>query len=586
MKIRGSGTTGKESGAALPMVLMMTFLLGTAVVALLSAAGSSQRDATDVLSETKAYYSAESGIQATVEALRFKGVDGGPLDYKAAVNNFANSSNMATWLTYFDCDPTGGVDLRVRVSESCENAYSVHVRDPDNSQSGLTYRTINAQFRAQNSDGTFQSWGPPTRTFVAGLATTTLTWIPNPTNPTTLAFSEGAPTVTSLIGTLRLTNGADGGTVMDTATEFQVYYQLDIPGNPGWMILGKVATNGTVTLVSAKYIITGSQITLCGDNITCPQQNGTPFVPPAGAGAVRDFVFNGVITPKEPHRLVLTSTGYGPNGASKKLEAVIQKSPLDGMNSVSPFTMLGPCSETGNPSNTAVFDAGTSATTTYTGSSAGGVNMPAFAFNQQCNLTTAEAYIKLKLTPTAPNKPPQVSPPPAYFPDAYLPEWQRSPQLMESKLNEYRAQAQYTQTYYNPAGGNIRDPNYVTGMTTNPKGVTFCEGDCTVDGNQGGGVLVVTGTLRSLGGFGFKGLIIVTGPGGWERQGGGCGEIIGNVVISPYTAADLVTDVFRLPPKYQITGAGCSGVEYAALDDLLQGENEAFTNVVRGVAEK
>jgi hypothetical protein len=154
---------------------------------------------------------------------------------------------------------------------------------------------------------------------------------------------------------------------------------------------------------------------------------------------------------------------------------------------------------------------------------------------------------------------------------------------MEEKVQLYRTQAQYNGTYYNPASGNITDPGY---EVDGPGTVTFCEGDCTVRGDRGEGILVVTGKLTSLGGFGFKGLILVTGPNGWERAGGGCGSIVGNVVISPYTAANVTSNVFTLPPKYQITGAGCSGVTYASLDDLFEGENSTITNFIRGVAEK
>ncbi len=99
-------------------------------------------------------------------------------------------------------------------------------------------------------------------------------------------------------------------------------------------------------------------------------------------------------------------------------------------------------------------------------------------------------------------------------------------------------------------------------------------------------ILVVTGKLTPLGGFGFRGLILVTGPGGWVRSGGGCGSIVSNVVISPYTSANLTSNVFTLPPKYQITGGGCYGVTYASLDDLFEGENSTITNFIRDVAEK
>ena len=558
-----------EKGAALVTVLLISLLLGIACIAMLNAAGAAAREGTDVLSETKSFYAAESGIQASVNALRYGGPDGGPVNYKAAVNNFDNSGDLSAFgLTYTDC----GGDSRVRIAGDCNNSYKINVRDPDNSQSALTYATSGAQFRVVNTDGSLGPWGAPARVFGTGLTTSTLAWIPNPTNPMSLSFNEANPTRTGLIGTFTLTNGPDGGTPMNTATEFKVFYSLILPGNPGWLISGRVATTGAVSILSAKYVVTGSSITLCGNSTSCGTVSSTTPV-----------AINGVIEPKEPTRLLVTATGFGPNRSSKVLEAVLQKSPLDGANSSSPFSMNGPCSEPGNPTNTAVFQAGTSAATTYSGVSSGGVTAPAFGFNSPCNLTTANTWIATHLTPNSPSQPAQVTPPPTYFDTSQLPQWQRTPQQMEEKVQLYRAQAQYNGTYYNPASGTIRDPGY------EPDGagtVTFCEGNCTVNGDAGEGILVVTGKLTSLGGFGFRGLILVSGPGGWERAGGGCGSIVGNVVISPYTAANLASNTFTLPPKYMITGAGCSGVTYANLDDLFEGENLTVTNYIRGVAEK
>src|SRR5438046_9331532 len=59
-----------ESGAALVTAILVTFLLGTACIAMLSAVGASSRNTTDVLAETKAYYAAENGLQATINVLR------------------------------------------------------------------------------------------------------------------------------------------------------------------------------------------------------------------------------------------------------------------------------------------------------------------------------------------------------------------------------------------------------------------------------------------------------------------------------------------------------------------------------------
>ena len=574
-KCKFTSFEGHETGAALVTVLLISLLLGIACIAMLTAAGAGAREGTDVLSETKSFYAAESGIQASVNALRNGGTDGEPVNYKDAVNGFTNSGDLSAYgLAYANCNG----DSRVLIAGDCNNSYKITVRDPDNSQSALTYATSGAQFRVVNSDGTFGPWGAPARVFGAGASTSTLAWAPNPTNPVDLSFDADNPTRSSLIGRLTLTNGASGGSPMITPTEFKVFYSLVLPGDPGWLISGRVETSGAIMILSSKYVVTGSRITLCGDSTNCGS-----IVPTMTALSVSSRDLNAVIEPKEPTRLLLTASGFGPNRSSKVLEAILQKSPLDGANSSSPFSMNGPCSEPGNPTNTAVFQAGTSAATTYSGVSSGGVIAPAFAFNSLCNLASANAWIAANLTPQSANQPAQVTPPPSYFETSQLPQWQRSPQQMEEKVQLYRAQAQYNGTYYNPASGTITDPGYQeSGSGT----VTFCEGDCTVGGDGGEGILVVTGTLRSLGGFGFRGLILVTGPGGWERAGGGCGSIIGNVVISPYTASNVTSNTFTLPPKYMITGAGCSGVTYASLDDLFEGENSTITNFIRGVAEK
>ena len=59
-----------QSGAALMMVVLATLLLGTACIAMLTAVGASTRNNTDALSESKAYYAAESGLQGTINILR------------------------------------------------------------------------------------------------------------------------------------------------------------------------------------------------------------------------------------------------------------------------------------------------------------------------------------------------------------------------------------------------------------------------------------------------------------------------------------------------------------------------------------
>src|SRR5687767_4586010 len=87
----------RESGAALVTVLLIASLLLTASVMLLSGVAAGTRNGTDMLSETKAFYAAESGLQATINALRHRNPK---LDYSQAVAN----PSMNSYITY-NCDP-------------------------------------------------------------------------------------------------------------------------------------------------------------------------------------------------------------------------------------------------------------------------------------------------------------------------------------------------------------------------------------------------------------------------------------------------------------------------------------------------
>jgi Tfp pilus assembly protein PilX len=120
---------GQQSGAALVTVLMISVLLGIACVAMLSAVGANSRNSTDVLSETKAYYAAESGLQATINVLRGN-TDTTPTNKADDINytkaSTPTSSNYSTdpsttarlsaWITYNY--PTTGTPNRVVVGEA------------------------------------------------------------------------------------------------------------------------------------------------------------------------------------------------------------------------------------------------------------------------------------------------------------------------------------------------------------------------------------------------------------------------------------------------------------------------------------
>src|SRR5690606_31692854 len=98
-----------------------------------------------------------------------------------------------------------------------------------------------------------------------------------------------------------------------------------------------------------------------------------------------------------------------------------------------------------------------------------------------------------------------------------LPSWQSSPQAMEEFLAPFYTSALNSdRVMTNDIELDTGDfGNYAQGI-----GLTYCSADCTVKGD-GGGILIVRGTLTFTGNPRFRGIIIVTGEGGVTRSGGG-----------------------------------------------------------------
>jgi hypothetical protein len=164
---------------------------------------------------------------------------------------------------------------------------------------------------------------------------------------------------------------------------------------------------------------------------------------------------------------------------------------------------------------------------------------------------------------------------------ADLPFWLQSPRNLDATLQQLKSVAQASGTYYGPTAtppgnGGYGDPN-------NPVGITYIDGDLTFS-QQGGGILIVTGTLTFQGGFTFNGLIVVTGANGIRRTGGGGGILMGNMIVAPYTNPNGTSLDDFLAPRYDISGGGSSEIAYNS-NNVLAGLG-SLSNFVKGVAEK
>jgi hypothetical protein len=562
----------QERGAVLIMVLVISLILSIACISMLTAVGAGSRNSTDVLSETKAYYAAESGLQATINVLRGN-TDITPLNTSDNINyvkastpvtsNYSGDSSttarLSAWLPYNY--PTSGTPDRVVIGQAPNvytpnsgAAYSISISDPDNTKNSTTFSTVGTPVSFPSADA-------------ANKVTISFTDV---TNHTISFLNSGASN--PLFSTLQITTSGSGPAAPWTAN-ILINYTITSPRQGTRTIRGTISKAAPSNSVpNPSTIIKFDNSALMGSEVNFCQTATNPCTSfsrelSLTAGVTTSVPIYMHTFPLQPYRLKVTSTGYGPNGAKKQLEAIIQKNFFNDESSPTSFMMQG-------SSQGMIFSPGNSSGFSISGvDGTNGVTIPSVGVINQAGLTTVLNGI--------PNNNPNINPAPAIVTD--IPAWMATPQNLDALISKLRTTAQNSGRYFlNPTQNLNNVGDFDTG-----KGITFCEGDCTA-GADGGGILVVTGQLRNIGGWRFKGLIIVTGAEGWLRNGGGSGVVIGNVVIAPYTSANLVSNIFTLPPKYQVTGSGTSDIIYDQnlFFNLTLNGTDAVTDFMLGVAEK
>jgi hypothetical protein len=565
----------REAGAALPTVLLVTFLLVTASIGLITATASNTKNTSDTLSETKAYYAAESGIQAAVNILRNRGPDARGVDYGAA----ATSGTLVEWQPLGDVPWMAPVDNVPGYELGAENGgYRIQVSDPDNSQAAIAFGTDTTDTYGNNSSGFSFDGLTFTPTLKIDRATpdpshyATIDWVPNTPNPTVPILFNGAEFVTSPLGSFRLTYTGDGAPLK--AVFFRINLRLAAPDSPTWVIKGDIRTDGSIHFTSSAYRMVGSDIWLCGDINTCPTTTPTMPVkslqlPAPGTPALTGYAVR--LTPKEPQRLLIKSAGYGPNGARKNLEAIIQKSIIPMVPPAAGILMNGP-NATFNNGNGRPY---------YNGCDPDNPNVcvPSIGVSDPASLARvlSTRFNSPQNCQTCPNP----YPAPAVVGED-LPDWQRIPALMDQQVNLWRLNTPSNSIF--PNGTGLNTGQY--GSFNSGLGLTFCDGDCSIAG-EGGGILVVRGKLTTIGGVRFKGMIVVVGTQGVLRNGNGGAddEIIGSLVIAPYILTPAPNGTW-LSPQFNVNGGGTSRVTYSGLDYLFDGGITGTSNFVAGIAEK
>lgn len=565
-----------ERGAALVTVLMISFLLIVAATALLLEASMNTANITDATAEEQAYYAAESGIQTVVNVLRGNTVPSPLIDpLKPATDpvnriNYAKASKLATsnktgdtsaesrlsrWIEY-DLVNTDRVILSSTSTTGYTKrdgfAFKVTVEDPDNPDKTVSYNT-SGKINNQTSSKTWSDAGD------------NLTISYESTSVNNLDVSYDA--ANTEFGKFVITGS---GTIPERV-RFAINVNMTKPYTAvkvirGFIEAGTVISNsvGTVKIFydSEVFVLMGSAITLTsGVPVDQPFRVGYEVTPnPSNVNAGQTVVAASMTAP-EPNRLVIRSTGFGPRGAMKQLEAVIQANYFNGLSAPAPLMLVG-------PANGSVFKPGNSSNVSYSGKDvAKKAYLPPIG-------TTSDASLSNVKDELGDFKGPVVGTPSNVADE--MPFWLQSPANLDATLQNLKNVALASGRYF-PAGTTPA----TFGDNANATGITYVDGNLSMKGS-GGGILVVTGNLTLNGAVSFNGLIIVTGAGGLTRNGGGNGTLQGNIVVAPYAPTNLAGGF--LAPKYDINGGGNSDVVYNS--DSANNVLGALSNFVKGVAEK
>lgn len=569
-----------EKGAVMVMVLFISLLLLVASAGILLETTLNTANVSDATADQQAYNAAESGIQSALNVLRgnvapsplFNATTSDPanrIDYIKALS--LSSSNISAaesadarlsrWKMNY------GADNRVSIGGDSTKgyAYKISLINPENNGT-VTFNTSSTTSGAYDpNDKQFQS--------PANLGNGIIVTY-SAVSPPALPVGE-TPNPTN-IGSFSITVPA-GKTMPDT--QFRIVVNLTAPYVSTSVVRGYIIDNGTkLKFDSANFNLMGTPMALTGIDARY-------FTLPITSNGVAQKI-NCALTQLEPLKILIRSTGYGPRGAVKLLEATVQRNYFDGLSAPAALTLIG-------PSANFEFSSGNSARVIYSGIDAADVaskvNLPSIGVTNTANLQKVVANTtKSGFTPEAADI------------SLDMPEWLSNPLNLDDAIQKLKTRAQTSNSYY---ASGVTPLNF---GNSNGTGVTFCDGDCVYNGNSqgtGGGILVVTGHLEFKGDINFNGLIIVTGAGGLDRSGGGGGTLQGNTVIAPYDKTQLnnyrtqlanynqspgtVTKPTMpdfLSPHYDISGGGNSTLRYnsSSVDNGLN----AVSNLVLGVVEK
>jgi hypothetical protein len=564
-----SARTG-ERGAALITAVLISLLMLAAGSAFIMVAARSVKNSYGSTPETQAYYAAEAGAQAALNALRghvqpvplFNTASAAAAENKITFRQMEVTPDLSRWLTYNTAYSPKRVTLTPNYTQQTGMAYSLSVTDPDNTRTVITSVTGAFTAAAATSGGTVLYVGP-TSGNTANLYGVTVTYTPPTTNPTTINLS-GSKSFGTLSFTPFKASQFSYNTIADyyaNGIDFNLTITQSAPSPatsaaPLTLVL-KCKIRGvispTASLHTARLVFPELSNNLGGVSYVRTTSLGTLEQPLPYAAATA--IPASTVTAPNPYRLIVNVTGYGPSYAEKRLHLMVNRL---GFSFTAPAAVTIRGSDSGGTMNYAIGD---SAKYGYTGNdTAGGLGLPAFAVTNGQDYTKATTTINggTQVTGTAQVR--QVAP-------STLDDFLKTAQGARDFVNAMREAAQAD---YWPAGstGDANDRYFPAGtapadfgannLSATPNGLfTFVDGDAALPPAGGAGLLIVTGKLDMRGSAEFKGLILVLGQGEVIRNGGGGGTTLGSLVVAKFGDAGEF-----LAPTFDSNGSGNSDVNY------------------------
>lgn len=534
----------KERGAALISVLLISFLLLAAGGALIMTTAMSATNAIDSTAETQAYYAAQAGLQSTLNVLRGNvspyplfdsssaTAAGNSITFRKAVtastSNVSGDSNLprlSRWLSY---DSTyDRVLISSPYSPLSGMAYSTLISDPDN--------TAQVKFSTQGAFGS------------SSAATTASKNFGNGNSKVTVSFTGQASTTidtsgNSTLGSFTISGlGSQPYTIPANET-----FKLTIVQTAPWAMTTTISCTlaGTISNSSGQLTITFPTSYPANTN----NLQGTLFTRSLGQFTLSSSAATSMpvaVTAPEPTRLLVKVTGFGPRGAKKQMQMLLNRFAFDYTPSAA-ITLHSADSGT----SAMTFNIGSSSPSSYTGNdNAGGTNLPGFAVTGGIDYTAAQAQVTVANTNgtnvTGNPAVQQVS-------TSSLSSFLQSADNARALVDQLRTVAQNQNRYYTttspPSNFGAAEPNGL---------FTFVDGDVDLPPGGGAGLLVVTGILTMRGSASFNGVILVLGTGQLIRDGGGNGDSLGSIVVASFGS----TGNF-LAPTFNTNGGGNSTVSF------------------------